>query len=193
MKINSLRIFLALALIWSAAPGRESVAADPPAKEAFVFRGMSYFHRWSQKEQHEFTPENQEDLTKWSDMLTINGYPGVEDGEGLAATAEAVLGNYKNAQGRVLKTRSVPRTADRPAEHFIAVLFTRENFSEAAFARFKLVEGEGCSIVYSHRTYGEESADEMKDWLEANGDKTETALMKWSSIPSPAQIRRDGL
>ncbi|CAN5306539.1 hypothetical protein BH20VER2_BH20VER2_19640 [soil metagenome] len=39
----------------------------------------------------------------------------------------------------VLKTDSVPRTADRPAEHLIAVVFGGPSFLEVALARFKLV------------------------------------------------------
>jgi nicotinamidase-related amidase len=193
MKINSLRIFLSLALIWSAVQVRESFAADPGAKRAFVFRNTAYFHRWSKNDQHEFTPEKQEDLNKWSDMLTINGYPNVNEGDGLAATANAVLENYKSHQARVLNTRSVPRTADRPAEHLIAVIFTRPNFSEVAFARFKLMEGKGCSLVYSHRIYGEETADEMSAWLKANGPEVEKTLLEWSSMPSPTLLRPERL
>jgi hypothetical protein len=193
MRIILSRIFLSLALAGSAAQVRESLAAEPPAKRAFVFRGISYFHRWSKNDQHEFTPEKQEDLEKWSDMLTINGYPAVDDGEELAAAANAVLENYKNHQAKVLTTRSVPRTSDRPAEHLIAVVFTRPNFSEAAFARFKLVDGKGCSFVYSHRIYGERAADEMSAWIRANGDQIETALMEWNSMPSPGGLRPERL
>lgn len=188
MRINSLRILLSLTLAWSVVQVRESFATDPSPKRAFVFKGVAYFHRWSHNDQHEFTPEKQEDLDKWSDMLTINGYPTVNDGDGLAATANAVLENYKSHQARLLKTRSVPRTADRPAEHFIAVIFTRPNFSEAAFARFKLVEGKGCSFVYSHRIHGEKAADEMSAWLSANGAEVEKTLMEWSSMPSPTLL-----
>jgi hypothetical protein len=126
-------------------------------------------------------------------MLTVNGYPSVGDGESLATAANAVLENYKKHQAGVLKTRSVPRTSDDPAEHLIAVVFTRPNLSEAAFARFKLVEGKGYSFVYSHRFYGEEAADEMSAWLKANGDQVETALMEWNSMPSPAQLRQERL
>jgi len=50
-------------------------------------------------------------------MITVNAYPDVDDGEGLAARANELLENYKSPQARVLKTSSVPRTADRPAEH----------------------------------------------------------------------------
>src|SRR6266487_4913383 len=45
------------------------------AKPAFVFGGFGYLPRWSMNNQHEFTPEGQEDLQKWSDMITMNVYP----------------------------------------------------------------------------------------------------------------------
>jgi hypothetical protein len=189
MRIHSLRIFVSLVFACGAMAADENGATGPEPKQAFVFRGVGYFHRWSGNEQHEFTPAKQEDLEKWSDMMTVNGYPDAGDGDSLAATANAVVENYKNGQGKVLKTRSVPRTADRPAEHLISVIFTRPDFVEAAFARFKLVEGEGCSAVYSHRIYGEKTADQMSAWLSANAEKVENALMEWNSIPSPSSLR----
>src|SRR5437016_543141 len=167
MTIQSLRIFVSLAVACSVVFLEESDAAGPPAKRAFVFRDVGYFHRWSKGDQHEFTPEKQEDLNRWSDMITVNGYPDVSDGERLAATANAVLENYKTHQAKVLKTRSVPRTPERLAEHLIAVMFTRPSFIEVAFARFKLVDGKGCSFVYSHRIYGEKMGDQTSAWLSA--------------------------
>lgn len=162
-----------------------SHGASPTPARAFVFRDVGYFHRWSKNDQHEFTPEKQEDLDHWADMITVNGYPDVSDGESLAATANAVLENYKKHQAKVLKTNSVPRSADRPAEHLIAVVFGRPNFIEVAFARFKLVDGKGFSFVYSHRIYGEKVGDQMSAWLSANGEQVEKALMEWSSPPTP--------
>jgi hypothetical protein len=41
--------------------------------------------------------------------------------------------NYKSHQNMVFRINSVPRTPDRPAEHFLAVVFGRSNFIEAAF------------------------------------------------------------
>ncbi len=193
MTIHSLRIFVSLAVACTTVHAEESRAAGPQPKQAFVFRDVGYFHRWSKNDQHEFTPEKQEDLNKWSDMITVNGYPDVGDGERLAATANAVLENYKSHQAKVLKTRSVPRTADRPAEHLIAVVFTRPNFIEVAFARFKLVERKGCSFVYSHRVYGEKIGDQMSAWLSANGEEIEKALMEWRSMPSPILLRQERL
>ncbi|HVF70283.1 MAG TPA: hypothetical protein VM940_01630 [Chthoniobacterales bacterium] len=164
-------------------------AAAPNEKRAFVLRSVDYFHRWSQNDQHEFTPAGQEDLEKWADMVTINVYPDVHDGDALAVTANAVLANYKNAQAKVLKTDSRPRTSDRPAEHFIAVVFGRPDFIEAVFARIRLVDGTGCAVIYSHRIYGAKIGDEMSAWLKDNGPEMEKALMDWA--PSPISIVQD--
>jgi hypothetical protein len=101
--------------------------------------------------------------------------------------------NYKSHQARVLKTTSIPRTADRPAEHLIVAVFGRPEFIEVAFARFKLVDGTGCSCVYSHRIYGNKIGDEMSAWLKTNGAGTEKALMEWSPLPSPKALSLDVL
>ena len=178
-----------LAVACATIEAAETGTTGPQTKPAFVFRDVGYFHRWSHNEQHEFTPDKQEDLEKWSDMITVNGYPDVSEGESLAATANAVLENYKNHQAKVLKTRSVPRAADRPAEHFIAVVFTRPDFIEIAFARFKLVGGKGFSYVYSHRIYGEEIGDQASAWLSAHGEEVEEALMEWTSMPTRVLFR----
>lgn len=189
MKIHALQILVSLAIASGPLDALQTRADAASAKSTFVFGGVAYLHRWSMNGQHEFTPEGQENLEKWSDMITMNVYPGAHDGEALAAKANAVLENYKSHKGMVLKTSSVPRTSDRPAEHFVAVVFGRPNFIEVAFARLKLVDGVGCSIVYSHRIYGEKIGDQMSAWLSKNGPEMEKALMEWNDMPSPASIR----
>jgi hypothetical protein len=168
-----------IVVILALAGGIGAAQAEDHAAPAFSFQATNYFHRWSQGEQHEFTPARQEDLDHWSDMITINDYPGVDDAEKMAGAANAVLGNYRSHKGKILKTSSVPTTDDRPAEHFIAVMFSQPDFAEAAFARFKLLDGKGHSFVYSHRIYGKNATDEMNAWIKANGEKTENALLDW--------------
>jgi len=184
--ILQLLVLQAVACIPLDAHGTPAATA---AKPAFVFGGVGYLHRWSMNDQHEFTPEDQEDLEKWSDMITVNVYPNAHDGDALAAKANAVLENYKSHKGMVLRTNSLPRTPDRPAEHLIALVFGRSNFIEVAFARFKLVDGVGCSIAHSHRIYGEKVGDQMSAWLNRNASKVEKMLMQWNEIPSPASLR----
>jgi hypothetical protein len=188
MNIRAFQVVALLVLACIPLNAQETRAAVSTAKPELVFEGVDYFHRWSGNNQHEFTPEGQEDLEKWSDMITVNVYSDAHDGDALAAKANAVLENYKSHYGRVLRTNSSPRTPDRPAEHFIAVVFGRPNFIEAAFARFKLVDGVGCSVVYSHRIYGEKVGDQMSAWLEHNGAKIERTMMDWKDIPSPVSL-----
>jgi hypothetical protein len=189
MRIHILQLLVLQAVAGISLDAQETHAASAAAKPAFVFGGVGYLHRWSMNDQHEFTPEGQDDLEKWSDMITVNVYPNAHDGDALAAKANAVLENYKSHKGMVLRTNSVPRTPDRPAEHLIAVVFGRSNFIEVAFARFKLLDRVGCSIVYSHRIYGEKVGDEMSAWLDQNASKVEKMLMEWNEIPSPVSLR----
>jgi hypothetical protein len=80
-------------------------AADRKEKvAAFSFADVKYFHRFTKDDQHEYTPDGQEDLNAWTDMVTILSYPKAKDGEALAATANAVLENYKANKASVVKT-----------------------------------------------------------------------------------------
>jgi len=159
------------------APGQGS-KPKPPVK----FNGVEFVHRYTKGDLHEYTPKNQPDLKKWTDMFTINDYPKVTDGEGLASTANAVLENYKGAKAMVVRTNSLPRTATKPAEHLIVVLFPQPTFIEAAFTRLVMNGKQGASLVYSHRIYGAKAGDPMSKWLSANGEKIEKALM---AMPIP--------
>ncbi len=148
-----------------------------------TFQGDEYHHRWSKQGQNEFTPSGQEDLAQWRNMLTINVHEKVVNEEQLAAAANNTLGLYQE-NGEVLHTDSKPRTADSPAEHFMAGAFAQPNVAEAAFSRFILRDGVGVVVVYSQRFYGENAQDEMLQWVKGNGDKVEDALMTWQAIPT---------
>ena len=176
-----IRLYFVLILIFHvyAVPGAAQKGADTKSKITLNFNQTSYVHRWSKNDLHEFTPPGQEDLSKWADMLSINFYPQVTDGEGLALIASQVLENYKSQKGIVLRTASVPRTSEKPAEHLIAVVFGRPAFLEAVQARFKLINGQGVAIIYSHRVYGKAVGPEMSAWLKDNGASIEKALMGW--------------
>jgi hypothetical protein len=173
-----------------AAPGAAQKEVDTESKISLDFNQTRYVHRWSQNDLHEFTPPGQEDLSKWADMLTINFYPQVTDGEGLALIASQVLENYKKHKGIVLRTASVPRTSEKPAEHLIAVVFGRPTFLEAVQARFKLINGKGVSIIYSHRVYGKEVGPVMSTWLKDNGPSIEKVLMAWEFPPTLGVLQK---
>ena len=116
-------------------------------------------------------------------MVTLLFYPKARDGEALAATANAVLENYKANKAVVVKTDSVPRTRDKQAEHLIVVIFGRPEFIEVAFTRFRMLEGVGSAVVYSHRIYGNKVGEAMSAWLQKNGPTSEKNLITWDAMP----------
>ena len=166
--------------------GRAQAQSGGPTLE---FRGQSYLHRWSKANQHEFTPPADADLSTWRDMLTLNIHERVSNGEQLAEVANRVVGNYQK-NGKVLQTRSVPRTAAQAAEHLIVAVLGRPDFLEAAFARCVLIEGTGLVAVCSHRVYGKAAGPTMSDWLSRQASAIETAWMAWDRWPKLAALKR---
>jgi len=162
----------------------------PQAKAAtLTFGDTVYHHRWSKGGQNEFTPEGDNDLERWRDMVTINLNDGIRNGDQLAGLANSILANYQK-HGKIVRTDSKPRTQQRPAEHLIVALFGNANFLEAAFARIVLIDGIGVVAVYSHRVYGNEAAGTLGDWIKTNGPSIEKTLMTWDKIPSLAALRQ---
>src|SRR5262245_38881843 len=160
-----------------------AIAPAPPVSAnsgvTFAFDGTDYLHRWSGDGQNEFTPRGEEDLSAWTSMVTIVVHDWARNGDQLAELANRVLGNYQ-ANGKILRTDSRPRTKDREAEHFAAAVLGTPKLLEAAFARILLAEGRGVVIVYSRRFYGATVGEQMSAWLGQNGVPVERALMGWT-------------
>ncbi len=184
--MNALLKFTCFAALFALLPMGGISAQGKDGKStvaAFSFSDVKYFHRYTINDQHEYTPDGQEDLKAWSDMLTIHYYRKVKDGEALAATANTVLGNYKAHKGVVIKTDSMPRTNTKPAEYLMVVVLGQPTFLEAVFSRFKIHNGMGAGAIYSHRIYGKEVGNQMSAWLKQNGPAIEKNLMQWDAIP----------
>jgi hypothetical protein len=180
-------IFIATALVSLVSGLSMAAASAAESSLKFPFAEKEYVHRWSQKNQNEFTPLDQPNLNTWKDMMTINLYPGVKTGEALSAVANLVVVKYQE-HGKILRTDSKERTATKPAEHIIAALLGDPKFLEAVFARFVLVNDTGYAIIYSHRVYGEKAGPEMSKWLKENGAETEQRLMNFYKIPTPKTL-----
>jgi len=172
-------------------PATAADPAKPAAKPAMTLDlgGTTYFHRWSKNNEHEFTPQNDADLQKWHDMVTIKVYEQASTPEKAADLANRMLATYRE-NGKVLKTASRPRTVESPAEHLIVAMFGSPDALEAAFVRLMFVEGNAVAVVYSHRVYGSPAGPAMSKWLESDGGEAERALMLWKNLPRPAALKK---
>jgi hypothetical protein len=189
MPIRSTFPVLALTLCGAALHAQGGKAASPkPA--TLKFNGTEFHLRWAKGGQFEFTPAGQEDLNRWTEMLTLWRYDAIRDGDGLAAQANRTLGAYQNAKGKILRTNSLPRTAQKPAEHFIAALLGSNQFIEFAAARLLLMNGKGVGIVYSRRAYGKPAKPDLGAWVTQNGAAIEQKLMAFDPGPALAGLPR---
>ena len=181
---------LPLRQAWAQGPAKAGAAA-PRGREAMTitFRGAELVHRWSKNGQHEFTPAGDADLATWRDMLTLNVHESATSGEQLAVVANQVLANYRQ-HGKVLQTRSIPRSPARPAEHLIVAVLGNPQLLEAAFARCLLHDGVALVAVVSHRVHGKTAGPEMSAWLGAQGAQVDQALMAWTALPALARLKQ---
>ena len=171
-------------------------AASPAASEAesatqLRFDGTIFVHRWSKSGTNEFTPPSQTDLDHWDDMVTLLVYDRFTTPEQLGQAAVQLVANYKR-DGLVLRTRFIAATPDRPAEYFIAGILPGGGIDEIVFTRLVMTDGVGAARIVAHRLYGSDKralAEGSADWLQANGARTEAALLDWHDLPSVAALR----
>jgi hypothetical protein len=178
-----LTAFFSLLLIATVSP---ALAADTPPMVT-SFDGQSFVHRWSKNNQNEFTPEKQADLDKWEEMITVNLYPNVTNGDQLAALANGILASYQK-NGKIIRTDSKPLTQQAEAEHLLVAILGAPGVIETAFARVMLVDGVGISVIYARRGYGEKAAETIGGWLQSHGPAKEGQLMAWKNFPRPASL-----
>ncbi|MFN8012191.1 MAG: hypothetical protein U0P81_12520 [Holophagaceae bacterium] len=184
---SSALCILSCASPWSPAQAPKSPTPKPAT---LAFQGTTFHLRWSKDGQFEFTPAGQEDLQAWTEMVTVWRYPAVKDGEALAGQANRTLGAYKGAQGRILRTNSTPRTAAKPAEHFIAAFLGGPSVLEFTAARFVLVDGQGAAVIYSRRAYGKPAKPDLGPWVSRHGAEVEQKLMAFDLRPVLAALPR---
>jgi hypothetical protein len=168
-------------------PSDESSDRQGPPLTTVTFNDTEYIFRSSEGGLYRFTPEGQEDLSKWSDMLSINIYPGSQGEHALRDIFHSVFATYV-LDGDVEAGESQPNTKTGRIEHLVVVTFVMPDFDESLRARFLLV-GESCvGITHSHRTYGESANTDLQAWLDGGGADVTEKLMEWDDYPTPAEL-----
>jgi hypothetical protein len=95
--VHALAVFAGPFIFASALAASGQIKTSPQATAATIgLGGVVYVHRWSKNGQNEYTPENDRDLARWHDMVTINVHEAVKNGDQLADLANRVLGNYQS-------------------------------------------------------------------------------------------------
>jgi len=184
------RIFLKLlvAMLLIASP---PVLADDTAKTdsnalslSLTFDENQYDHQWSSDSIHEFTAQGQSVTGRWSNMLTVNFYEDIHDKHGLALVAKQVLENYEQAGGIIMGVETLNESKEHAGEILMSVVFGAEDIAEIAYVKFRIESGQGTSIAYAHREYGEKIGTKINKWLNMNGKRVRQALVDFNQFPA---------
>ena len=152
---------------------------------------LNFLYRWSSDIQFEFTPVGQEDLTKWTDMVTLISFQNVKNKQALTNAAAESLKYYESQKGIVIKAKSIPEKAEVFNEHLIIVVLGTKEFTEVVFARFKMEKEIGVALLYSHRIYGPKIGDEVSKWIKENGPVFEKEIFNVNEIPSIKDLEKN--
>jgi hypothetical protein len=161
------------------------LSSQTAATPELQFNGTGYFFRWTNDRLFEFTPRGQEDLDKWTEMVSVVADREANSPDKLAGWANGLLGGYKAKHG-LLRTNSIPATPQDPAQYFIAGILMATGVVECVFNRFLLMHDVGYDFIYSHRYYGadmKQNTAQAVDWIKANGPAIESAVMKFAPVP----------
>ncbi|MFT3792570.1 MAG: hypothetical protein QM741_16235 [Rudaea sp.] len=188
--MKNFAIFVALAL------ASTSAVADSPAPTV-TFRGTTYRLSRTSGNEYDFTPAEQTPPS--ADVLTLLVLSRIKDGEALADLANRTLSKLKDTKATIVRTNSVPASAQKPAEHFMAVVIPSPDALQFGASRYVLVGGEGVEMIYMHTIHGNAVGNEMSRWLDKNGADVEQKLMQLDAssmmptTPAAAQAPADAL
>lgn len=149
--------------------------------DTLTFEGTDFLFRWTNGGQREYTPAGQEDLLKWTEMISLVRYEDADTRDRMAQIANNVVDIYSK-NGKILKVDAIQATPEKPAIYFIAAALGDPESLELALARLQLVENGGMAAVYSYRIFGTDPQrdHEASTWLDRNLVSKEQALMQWT-------------
>lgn len=168
---------------------KEQKKAD---SSSLTFRDKEFIHRYSKGSLHEFTPEGQEDLSKWNDMLSIVHIGEAKNEEELKKLSDGLFKFYKQSGGKLFGMRVQDKTKDSPSEYLGGIIFAKENMTEYVKTKVVLRDGKVYALVYSHRFYLQiaKSQEAIKQWLTDNEEKNIYAMWDWKKFPSEAELKK---
>jgi hypothetical protein len=167
--------------------------ASKPASDngaVVIFSGTKYFLRTAKDDEYVFTPDEQEDLQQWTDMIRLSYYPEITDGKSLAAKAIAWWEHYRKTRTRIFKINFIPRLDQMPAHDdalYTAVTISEKpynDYDEFSYTAVRIVEGIGMALVYSHREHRDHLIEMgiNNTWILRN-ERLEDAWFTWNGIP----------
>lgn len=178
-----------LALAFAVAP--LAAAAAPPSK---VRIGETvYEHRWSDGDFHEFTPTGQDDLDRYSEMITLPPSPAGRTAADLERYTDEKATTTRTRGGEVLSQRCEPATPTHVPDCTLLVVYAKPDHVELAVSKHMAAAGTIVPVLFAHREYGEGAGQRAQAWMASPaGQRMVADFIDWADAMGLGIERRWG-
>jgi len=157
-----------------------SVFSKAVLNSNITFGGQAYIERWSDDRQQEYTPSNQPDPERSTEMLKVHRFPSINEHSQLVNLAQALQDHYQQAGDIIIESHAITNLKQKVSEQFMVVVSGTDTQLQAQFIRLTFVAGEAMAIVFSKRFDAEKDYDGVRVWLDKYGQESERNLRSWA-------------
>lgn len=131
-----------------------------------------------------FTPRDQPDVQKRTDLFSVVTYRDVQNYEQLVAQKNRVVATYDHPGAKVFTAKDAEPSADFRGESYLVAGQCADGYCDANVARFVLSGGMGFALIYTRSFYDTRSDDAAHDaphalgeWINSQGTQVTTSLL----------------
>lgn len=146
-------------------------------KPPITFDGVQYVWRYAEGATHAYTPKDQVDLSKFTDMVIVKDQPEVKTSADVVQSAERLVQSYEREGADVLTKQYFFYGKEAVQECLVVVVFETKKLCQAGFTRYVLVKGKGKCFTYTRRIMGEKADAPMTAWLKKNKEAMQKKVM----------------
>lgn len=155
-----------------------SAAAQPAILQ---IGGTPYHHRYSEGALHEYTPAGQDDLDRYSDLVTLLPSPEGMTSTDLERFTAGMVDVHRSRGGDVLSRACEAAAATHAAQCTVMVMFVHSTYVEAAVARHMAMRDGIGAVSFSHREYGPDARRRVVAWIDSDAGKRGIAgFLDWT-------------
>lgn len=150
------------------------------AAPTLQFGDTTWHARSSQGGAVEYTPEGQEDLERFGEMLTFHPVPADLRPEDLEAFTRDTVERHERRGAQIFSSECEPATRVHVADCTIMLAFPRAEHVEIGVTKHLAIRAGLVAISMVHREYGDGAAERTKAWIKSpEGARLMAAFIDW--------------
>lgn len=146
-------------------------------KPPITFDGVQYVWRYAEGATQAYTPKDQANLSKFTDMVIVRDQPEVKTSADVVSCTDRLVQSYEREGANVMTTQYFFRGKEAVQECLVVVVFETKKLCQAGFTRYALLNGKGKCFTYTRRYVGDNAARPLAIWIKKNKESMQKKVM----------------